>query len=82
MVKKTTGRVREAPINYIGKLQRGSLVGGKGVVGIKLVGIGGMEGGDGEETVLRCDVGVDVVPVRAVTLTITQEVGLVECLDS
>lgn len=74
--------MREAAVNYIGKLQRGGLVGGKGVVGIKLAGVGGVERRNGEETVLRCDVGVDVVPVRTVTLTTTQEVGLVECLDS
>lgn len=63
VVEKTPGRVRDAAVNDIGKLQCGSLIGGKGIVGVKLVGVGGVEGGDGEETVLRCNVGVDIVPI-------------------
>jgi hypothetical protein len=63
VVKQTLGRVGEAAVNDIGKLQYGSLIGGKGIVGVKLVGIGGVERGDGEETVLGCNVGVDVVPI-------------------
>lgn len=72
----------ETAVNDIGKLQCGSLVGGMGIVGVNLVGIGGVERGDGEETVLRCDVGVNIVPIRTIALTITQKVGLVECLNS
>lgn len=63
MVEQTPGRMREATINYIGKLQCRSLVGGKGVVFIELAGICRMKGGGGEETVLCCDVGVDIVPI-------------------
>lgn len=64
MVEQTPGRVREAAINDIGELQCRGLIGGKGIVFIELAGIGRVEGGDGEETVLCCDVGVNIVPIR------------------
>lgn len=65
MVEKAPGRGGETAVDDVGKLQGGGLVGGEGVVFfVKLGRIGGVEGGDGEESVLCCDVGVDIVPVR------------------
>jgi hypothetical protein len=40
------------------------VIGGKGVVFVKLGSIGGVERGNGKETVLCCNIGVNIVPIR------------------
>lgn len=63
MVKKASSEGRIAAFNYIGELQRRTLISSKGVCWIELSGVERVECGNGEEAILCCDIIVNIVPV-------------------
>lgn len=68
MVEKASEWVRIAVLNYVRELQGRSLISSNGACWIELSSVKRVECGNREEAVLRRDIMVDIVPVRAYSI--------------